>query len=88
MEALAARHVKRHGGELEQSLAALNAGRSTRESLARLADCDIEVLIAHFGATAIQQKRGFRPRRAVDSSIEPALEPVCKKAMALRPDDR
>src|SRR6516165_2152282 len=32
IEALAARHLKRHGGDVEQSLAALNAGRSTRES--------------------------------------------------------
>src|SRR6516164_8183343 len=49
IEALAARHLKRHGGDLEQSLAALNAGRSTRESLARLADVDVEASLAHLG---------------------------------------
>jgi len=54
IEALAARHLKRHGGDVEQSLAALNAGRSTRESLARLADGDIEASLAHLGATSIQ----------------------------------
>jgi serine/threonine-protein kinase len=54
IEALAARHLKRHGGDVEQSLAALNAGRSTRESLARLADGDIEASLAHLAATSVQ----------------------------------
>jgi tetratricopeptide (TPR) repeat protein len=34
------------------------------------------------------QKGEFRPPRAVDPSIDPALEAVCLKAMALRPEDR
>ncbi|HKI16956.1 MAG TPA: serine/threonine-protein kinase, partial [Isosphaeraceae bacterium] len=34
------------------------------------------------------QKGGFRPPRAVDPSIDRALEAVCLKAMALKPDDR
>ena len=34
------------------------------------------------------QKGGFRPPRAVDPSIDPALEAVCLKAMALKPEDR
>ena len=38
VEALAARLLKRHGGDVQQSLAALNAHRSTRESLGRLAN--------------------------------------------------
>src|SRR5262245_24807246 len=42
VEALVARHIKKHGGDPEKSLAALNAGRSTRESLAQLGDADIE----------------------------------------------
>jgi serine/threonine-protein kinase len=50
VEALAARHIKKHGGDLEQSLAAINAGRSTRESLARLADADLEASLAHLGS--------------------------------------
>jgi len=53
VEALAARHLKRHGGDVQQSLAALNAHRSTRESLVRLADADIEASLAHMGKTAI-----------------------------------
>ena len=53
VEALAARHLKRHGGDMQQSLAALNAHRSTRQSLVRLADADIEASLAHVGETAI-----------------------------------
>src|SRR5262249_44665244 len=34
------------------------------------------------------QRGGFRPPRTIDPSIDPALEAVCLKAMALRPDDR
>ncbi|HKI42648.1 MAG TPA: serine/threonine-protein kinase, partial [Mycobacterium sp.] len=34
------------------------------------------------------QKGGFRPPRAVDPSIDRALEAVCLKAMSLKPDDR
>src|SRR5271157_345564 len=45
--ALVARHIKKHGGDPEKSLAAINPGRSTRESLARLDDVDIEASIAH-----------------------------------------
>jgi eukaryotic-like serine/threonine-protein kinase len=36
VEAPAARRIKKHGGDPAQSLAAINAGGSTRESLARL----------------------------------------------------
>src|SRR3954452_17614507 len=42
VEALVARHLKKHGGAVEQSLAALPADRSTREGLTRLGDPDIE----------------------------------------------
>jgi serine/threonine protein kinase len=41
VEALADVHVVAQNGDVEKSLAAIPAGRSTRESLARLADADI-----------------------------------------------
>src|SRR5271165_1001421 len=41
IEALAALHVEAHGGDVERSLAAVPAGKSTRESLANLGDPDI-----------------------------------------------
>jgi eukaryotic-like serine/threonine-protein kinase len=44
-----ARHIKKHGGEVERSLAAIPAGRSTRESLARIDDPDVGGTLAHLG---------------------------------------
>src|ERR1700724_2371366 len=41
VEGLATRHLKRHGDDVETSLAAIHAGRSTRESLTRLGDPQI-----------------------------------------------
>ena len=38
VEALLARHLKRHGGDVEKSLTEIPAGQSTRESLARIGD--------------------------------------------------
>jgi eukaryotic-like serine/threonine-protein kinase len=54
VEALAARHLKRHGDDVEKSLAAINAGRSTRKSLAGLGDPQIDASIAHFGSKSTQ----------------------------------
>jgi hypothetical protein len=34
------------------------------------------------------QRGEFPPPRQLDPSIDPALEAVCKKAMATKPDDR
>ena len=47
--ALAEVHLEAHGDDVEQSLAAIPAGRSTRERLAELGDPDIE---ATLGTTA------------------------------------
>lgn|GEM_PF-1387513 len=38
VEALVARHLRKHGGDVEKSLAAVSAGKSTRESLAQIGD--------------------------------------------------
>ena len=50
VDALVARHIKKHGGDAEKSLAAIPAGRTTRASLAHIADPDIEVSLGHVGA--------------------------------------
>jgi tetratricopeptide (TPR) repeat protein/tRNA A-37 threonylcarbamoyl transferase component Bud32 len=42
VEAMVAMHLKKHGGSAEKSLAAIPAGRPSRESLAALGDPDIE----------------------------------------------
>ena len=40
LEGLVAVHLQAHGGDVEKSLAAVSAGNSTRESLARIGDPD------------------------------------------------
>jgi eukaryotic-like serine/threonine-protein kinase len=42
VEAMVSLHLKKHGGDVEQSLAAMPAGLSTRDSLLRLGNADIE----------------------------------------------
>ena len=49
LEALVEVHLEAHGGDMEKSLAAVSAGKSTRESLARLGDPDIEATLGHVG---------------------------------------
>jgi hypothetical protein len=46
VEAMADLHVAKYG-DVERSLAAIPAGRSTRESLAQLGDPDIDGTVAH-----------------------------------------
>jgi hypothetical protein len=54
VDALVARHVKKHGGDVERSLAAIPAGHSTCESLARIDDPDVCGLLAHLGSPSTQ----------------------------------
>ena len=46
---LAENHLKRHGGDAERSLAAIDAGPSTRKSLGMIGDPEIEATIGHLG---------------------------------------
>jgi hypothetical protein len=50
VEAMAALHLKRHGGDPERSLAALHVGRSTREGLARVGDPQVEATLGRVGS--------------------------------------
>ncbi len=59
IEALADLHVEKHGDALK-SLAGLDAGRSTRESLASLGDPELSGTLTHIGSAA-KPGRG-RPR--------------------------
>ena len=59
VEAMVGLHLKKHGGSTEKSLAAIGAGRSTRESLARIRDPDIEQTLGHVGSgSAASQVNG------------------------------
>src|SRR6516162_1809243 len=50
VEAMVALHVRRHGGDAQRSLAAVRAGRSTRESLALIDDPDVGTTLEHVGS--------------------------------------
>jgi serine/threonine protein kinase/tetratricopeptide (TPR) repeat protein len=47
LEGLADVHLEAHGGDVEKSLAAVPAGKSARESLARLGDPEIDETLGH-----------------------------------------
>jgi eukaryotic-like serine/threonine-protein kinase len=50
LEALAEVHLEAHGGDVAKSLAAVSAGKSTRESLARIGDPEIGATLGHVGS--------------------------------------
>ncbi len=54
IEALAETHLKRHGGDAARSLAALEIGRSTRESLALVSGPELEETLAQVGVASIE----------------------------------
>ena len=54
LEALVIQHLKKHGGEAERSLAAIAAGRSTRERLARIGDAEISHTLAHVASASAE----------------------------------
>jgi serine/threonine protein kinase/tetratricopeptide (TPR) repeat protein len=54
VEALVARHLKKTGGDVEQSLMAIPVGRSTRESLIRLGDAGLEASLTHLASVTTQ----------------------------------
>ena len=50
VEAMVALHLKKHGGDAENSLAAIPVGRATREKLAGLGDLQIDASLARVGS--------------------------------------
>jgi serine/threonine-protein kinase len=64
LEALAAAHQKLHGGDPEKSLAAIELNRSTRESLARLGNPEIETTLGHVGSAQGSTENGDVERTA------------------------
>jgi serine/threonine-protein kinase len=50
VEGLVTEHLRRHGSDLERSLAALGIGRSTRESLAQIGDPELHASLAQVGS--------------------------------------
>jgi eukaryotic-like serine/threonine-protein kinase len=54
VEALVARHLKKHGGDPERSFAALRAGRSAFASAVGVGDADMEASLARLGSTSTE----------------------------------
>jgi tRNA A-37 threonylcarbamoyl transferase component Bud32 len=54
VEALVARHLKKHGDDVERSLGVISVTRSTRESLARVGDVEVEASLGHLGPALTQ----------------------------------
>ena len=52
VEAMVARHLSKHGNDVERSLAAIPAGRSTREGLAAIGEPAIEASVIRIGSAA------------------------------------
>jgi eukaryotic-like serine/threonine-protein kinase len=55
LEALVAKHLAKHGGDAEKSLAAVSSIETARDELRRLADADIQASLAH-----VPRDRGTR----------------------------
>jgi serine/threonine-protein kinase len=58
LDALVEQHLAMHGGDAEKSLAAIDPGRSTRESLARIGDHDLNATLGHVGAMVTEHGPG------------------------------
>src|SRR5262249_58868563 len=50
VEGLVLEHLRRHGNDTEQSLAAIGVGRSTRECLAQISNPQLDASLARVGA--------------------------------------
>ena len=81
LEGLARKHLKRHGEDVERSLAALDA--STRENLAKLDGPDIEATSSRPGADATEPVDGRTPMVAPGNST-----PDGRRFRILRPHAR
>ncbi len=69
VQAMVGLHAKKHGSSTEKSLAAIPAGRSTRESLAALGDSDIEATLARVGSGPASSQPDADPDRTGTYSV-------------------
>jgi hypothetical protein len=83
VEAMADLHVAKHG-DVERSLAAIPAGRSTHESLARLGDPDIEGTLAQARPPSTQHDGEADADRTTSYSVGSATSDG-RRFLILRP---
>ena len=67
LEGLVEVHLETHGGDVGQSLAAVSAGKSTRESLARIGDPAINATLGHVPAARLPTEDGDADRTTAHS---------------------
>ena len=90
VEALVARHLKRHGGEVEQSLAAVPASRAVRVSLAALGEPEIEATLARVARSKngpVTEAEDDDPERTAGLSVGESTSDG-QRFRILRPDAR
>ncbi len=88
VEALVARHLNRHGGDVEKSLAAVPAARSTQQSLVRIGDPDIEATLGHVAsAHPLTREEDDDPERTGSISVGTATSDG-QRFRVLRPHAR
>jgi serine/threonine protein kinase/Flp pilus assembly protein TadD len=68
VEAFVTRHLNRHGGDAQRTLAAIPAGRSTRERLAALGDPELTGTVAHVGSGSVDPDADRTATYAVGAS--------------------
>jgi tetratricopeptide (TPR) repeat protein/tRNA A-37 threonylcarbamoyl transferase component Bud32 len=87
IEALAALHIEKHNGDAAKSLAAIPAGRSTRESLAQVGDPDLDGTLAHLGSSSAQHDGDTDPDHTATYSVGTAISDG-QRFRVLRPHAR
>jgi serine/threonine-protein kinase len=65
LDALVSEHLKQHGQDVEQSLAAVSSINSVREELAQIADADLQASLAHVSRAAVASADG----RQLDATV-------------------
>ena len=87
IEAMAALHVKKHGGDTEKSLASIPAGRSTRERLAALGDAELTGNVARLGSGSTEREGNDRPDQTATMTLGTATSDG-QRFRVLRPHAR
>jgi serine/threonine-protein kinase len=83
LDALVARHLKGHGGDVQESLASIPVGRSTREMLGAVEDHDLQATIGHIGSAATETDTDRTTTYAVGSATSDG-----QRFRVLRPHSR
>jgi eukaryotic-like serine/threonine-protein kinase len=87
VEVMVGFHEKKHGGSTEKSLAAIPAGRSTRESLAALGDGEIEGSLVRVGSGPATSQADTDPDRTTSYAVGTATSDG-RRFQILRPHAR